>query len=193
MGGKSRRARSDNRFRASAKDLLEAQGGKSDSLLAQKGTVPEHVLFREGGRPIRDFRTAWCKASKEAGIRKRRDRKDKERKPIVKITPLRISHDFRRTAVRNLVRAGVHERLGMEMTGHKTRSVIERYNVTSGAHLKEAAKKLNQFSKNAHGHESGHDCTKSEQSNQYDLPVTPSASMPGMGIEPTRPLRGSGF
>jgi hypothetical protein len=37
------------------------------------------------------------------------------------------------------------------MTGHKTRSVFERYNVTSGADLKEAAKKLNAFSK-AHGH-----------------------------------------
>jgi hypothetical protein len=36
------------------------------------------------------------------------------------------------------------------MTGHKTRSVFERYNVTIGADLKDAAKKLNQFSKN-HG------------------------------------------
>jgi len=41
------------------------RGGKSDSLLAEKGTVPEHVLFREDGRPIRDFRKAWRKASKE--------------------------------------------------------------------------------------------------------------------------------
>ena len=87
MGGKSRPALSDNRFRASAKDLLEAQGGKSDSLLAEKGTVPEHVLFREDGRPIRDFRKAW----RRSGDRGRDgDRKDKERKPIVKITPLRI-------------------------------------------------------------------------------------------------------
>jgi hypothetical protein len=81
----------------------------------------------------------------------------------------------------------------MQMTGHKTRSVFERYNVTSGADLKDAAKKLNQFSKNAHGHDSGHDCTKREHSRQSDLPLTSSASMPGTGVEPVRPLRGSGF
>jgi integrase len=82
-------------------------------------------VFHRNGKPIINYRPAWLRACQEAGIQGK------------------IPHDFRRTAVRNLVRAGVPERVAMAITGHKTRSVFERYNIVSDGDLREAARRLN--------------------------------------------------
>lgn len=97
------------------------------------------VFFRDGKR-IKNFYKAWRNACVKVGLG-RFEKQEDGREKYFGLIP----HDLRRTAIRNLVRAGVPERVAMDISGHKTRSVFERYNITSRRDRQEAARRLSSY------------------------------------------------
>jgi integrase len=99
-------------------------------------------VFHRNGQQIKDFRSVWNTACRETGLgygyrlnTKYVIKWEDEYKQGPTI------HDFRRTATRNLIRSGVSENVAMKITGHKTRSVFDRYNIVTPDDLKIAAEK----------------------------------------------------
>jgi integrase len=120
------------------KALLQDQLERVDALQRKLGRIVPYLFpylsgKRRAGQRRRDFRKAWTAACSAVGLAGR------------------LRHDFRRTAVRNLERAGVPRSQAMKITGHRTEAVYRRYAIVSEADVREAVQKLDGY---IHGHSS---------------------------------------
>ncbi|HWF45761.1 MAG TPA: tyrosine-type recombinase/integrase, partial [Bryobacteraceae bacterium] len=79
------------------------------------------------GNGISEVKTAWNKARVRAKL------------------PRLLIHDLRRTAVRNMIRAGIPEKQAMRISGHKSRSIFDRYDITDERDIKIAGQKLARY------------------------------------------------
>ena len=106
--------------------LLERRRAQTDAAQRAGERIIPHVFHDAAGRPLfgadqRPKRVfgAWRRACLAGGL------------------PSRIPHDFRRTVVRNLERAGVARSIAMELVGHRTESVYQRYDIVAERDLTE--------------------------------------------------------
>lgn len=132
------------------REVLEAQRARVETLQRKTGRVIRWIFCRDNGEPAGDFKRAWSTACVKAGFFRVEPVLDAEGRPQVRpdgtpITvkkPTKLFHDFRRTAARNLIRAGIPEPTAMSMTGHLTRAVFKRYAIVDEGMLREAGEKL---------------------------------------------------
>jgi integrase len=142
-------------------ELAELIARRKGQRILKDGTevrMAAHV-FHQKSEPVGDFRKAWATACVASGLGRficgrcqqpasghRCDSCGGEVRYIG-----RIFHDLRRTAVRNMVRAGVPERVAMSISGHKTRAIFDRYNIVNEADQKEAMQRVQNHLSSAQG------------------------------------------
>ena len=103
--------------------LLERRMDMTRQCERAQGRIIAQVFYRSG-RPMKAMGRSWEAACRRAGV------------------PSLILHDLRRSAVRNLERAGVSRSVAMKLTGHKTESVCRRYAIVAESDLADAGRKL---------------------------------------------------
>jgi len=86
------------------------------------------LVFHRNGEPIREFRKSWARACKKAGVR-------------------RLFHDLRRSAVRDMTRAGVSQNVAMSISGHKTIAMFKRYDIVDVSDQRQALNRTQEYRK----------------------------------------------
>ena len=104
--------------------LMHDQKARVDTLQRRLQTVVPWVFPRADGQKLGQHHKQWGRACREAGC------------------PGRLVHDLRRRAVKKLVDAGVPEKVAMTVTGHRTRSVFDRYHIVSEVDVAKAVRRL---------------------------------------------------
>lgn len=112
--------------------VLPIYGDMERWLKSQRSDCPEGcpwVFFGAHKRTVSHHLPGWREACERAGL------------------PGLLFHDLRRSAVRNMKRAGVQDKVAMEISGHKTRAIFDRYNITDEGDIGNAADKLADYFK----------------------------------------------
>ena len=94
-------------------------------------TVISELIFHKGGKRLPQCRKEWDRACVAAGC------------------PGRLFHDLRRFAVRNLIHAGVEQAIAMKVSGHKTVSMFQRYNIILTDDMRRAMEQTEQYRQSA--------------------------------------------
>jgi integrase len=102
-------------------DLIERRWAAREIRSAEGAVVTlSPLVFHRGGAAVGDFRKAWrqaCKAAKLPGL---------------------LVHDLRRSAIREMDKAGVRQTVAMRVSGHKTTSTWRRYRITDADEVQKA-------------------------------------------------------
>jgi integrase len=122
--------------------LIDERWKVTEAVQRKRGILVSFV-FHRAGKPIRHLRRSWMAACVAAGLGTEvRDAKGR----LLERTAFRILHDYRRSAARNMVRAGVPQSLAMAIGGWKTDSVFRRYAIADEVAMREG---LARFAQNA--------------------------------------------
>jgi integrase len=119
-------------------------------LLERDGTVVvADLVFHRQGAPLVDFRKRWAAACRAASLVEplldAAGQPVREADGTVRVRPAKLFHDLRRTAVRNMVRAGVDPAVAMRISGHRTRAIFDRYNIVSERDLDAALRQTARY------------------------------------------------